>query len=116
MHEYHIVEGIVKQVLEKAGSSNAARVNKVTLVVGELSGLKDGPIRSYFDNLSKGTMLEGAKIVIKPAKSKLKCEDCGRVFEHEKSDFSCPECSGPGILTHSGKEFYIDNIEVESDA
>jgi len=116
MHEYHIVEGVVKQMLKKAKSSNATKVTRVTLVMGELSGLKDGPVRSYFENLSKGTLLEGAELIIKPAGAKLRCKDCGEIFEHEKSNFNCPKCSGPGVLTNSGKEFYIDNIEIDSDA
>ena len=114
MHEYHIVEGVVKQILEKAKNSNAKKITSVTLVLGEFSGLQEESIRVYFDNLSKDNMLEGAKLIIKSVKSKLKCKDCGNVFEHEKSNFSCPKCQGLGILMNSGKEFYIDNIEIES--
>jgi len=85
MHEYHIVEGMVKQILEKAKSSNATRVTRVTLVMSEMSGLKEAPVRSYFENLSKGTLLEGVELVIKSSGSK------------------------PG-----SKELYADNIEIES--
>ncbi len=85
MHEYHIVESVVKQILEKARSSNASRVTRVTLVMSEMSGLKEAPVRSYFENLSRGTLLEGAELVIKPSGSK-------------------PGC----------KEFYADNIEIDS--
>lgn len=114
MHEYHKVEGAVKQILEKARNSNAKKITCVTLVLGELSGLKDEPVKSYFENFSKGTLLEGTELVIKPARSRLKCKDCGEIFEHEKLDFNCPKCRGLGILTNSGKEFYIDSIEIES--
>ena len=104
----------MKQILEKAKNSNAKKITNVTLVLGELSGLQEESIRVYFENLSKGNILEGAKLIVKPVKSKLKCKDCGVIFEHEKSNFNCPKCSGLGILTNSGKEFYIDNIEIES--
>ncbi len=114
MHEYHIVEGMVKQILEKAKNSNAKKVTSVTLILGELSGLQEESIMAYFENLSKNNMLEGAKLIIKPVKSKLKCKGCGAIFEHEKSNFNCPKCSGLGVLTNSGKEFYIDNIEIDS--
>ncbi len=114
MHEYHIVESVVKQILEKAISQNAKKITGVTLILGELSGFKEESIRVYFDALSKGNILEGAKLVVKPVKSKLKCKDCGQVFEHEKSNFNCPKCGSLGILTDSGKEFYIDNIEVST--
>ena len=97
-----------------AKASSAKKITSVTLILGELSGLQEESIRVYFETLSKGNILEGAKLIIKPVKSKLKCKDCGVIFEHEKSKFSCPKCGGLGILTDSGKEFYIDNIEVES--
>ena len=114
MHEYHIVEGVVKQILEEAISHKAKKITGVTLMLGELSGFKEESIRAYFDSFSKGNMLEGAKLTVKPVKSKLKCKDCGEIFEHEKANFNCPKCRSLGILTDSGKEFYIDNIEVES--
>jgi len=114
VHEYHIVEGVVKQILEKAKNSNAKRITCVTLILGELSGLQEESIRVYFENFSKDNILEGARLILKPVKSKLKCKDCGIIFEHKKSNFNCPKCSGLGILTSSGKEFYIDNIEIES--
>jgi len=53
MHEYHIVEGVVKQILEKAKNSNAKKITSVTLILGELSGLQEESIRIYFENLSK---------------------------------------------------------------
>jgi len=114
MHEYHIVEGVVKQILEKAKNSNAKKITCVTLIMGELSGLQEESIRVYFDNLSKDNILKSAELIIKLVKSKLKCKDCGTIFEHEKSNFDCPKCCGLGILMNSGKEFYIDNIEIES--
>ena len=88
MHECHIVEGVVKQILEKAKSSSAVRVTRVTLVMSEMLGFKEAPVRSYFENFSKGTLLEGAELIIKSAEAK--------------------DCTGPG------KELYVDNIEIES--
>ena len=75
MHEYHIVEGVVKQILEKAKTSNASRVTRVTLVMSEMSGLKEAPVRGYFEELSKGTLLEGAELIIKPSGPKPGCRE-----------------------------------------
>src|SRR3989338_7262924 len=98
MHEYHIVESMVKEILEKARNSDAKKITSVTLVLGDIVGFQEESIRVYFDNLSKGTMLEGVKLIIKPVKSKLKCEGCGVVFEHNRSNFNCPKCRGLGVL------------------
>jgi hydrogenase nickel incorporation protein HypA/HybF len=114
MHEFHIVESIAKQALEKAKDNHALKVTRVVLAMGELSGLKEGPVRLYFENFSKGTLLEGAELVIKTVAAKLKCQKCGTLFERRKGEFDCPQCGTLGLPVNSGSEFYIENIEIES--
>lgn len=65
MHEYHIVEALVKQILESAKNNRASKVAKVNLALGELSGLEASSIQLYFENIAKGTLAEGAQLCIK---------------------------------------------------
>jgi hydrogenase nickel incorporation protein HypA/HybF len=113
MHEYHLVEDIVKKVLESAAQNHAVKVTKVNLVVGELSGLAESSVRLYFESLSKGTIAEQAKLVITPLPAKLQCKYCGFLFVRKKGEFDCPQCGKPAVPTEIGKEFYIKDIEVE---
>jgi|GEM_PF-396337 len=69
MHEYHIVESIVRQVVETAKKNNAARVSKVNLALSEFSDLEESSIRLYFEQISEGTCAEGAAVAIKTVKS-----------------------------------------------
>jgi hydrogenase nickel incorporation protein HypA/HybF len=85
MHEYHIVEAMVKQALAEAEKHNAKKVTRVNLAMDKTSGLSQDSVRMYFENISSGTILEGAKLEIKIA---------------------CTPQPGPGL--------YIENIEVES--
>lgn len=114
MHEYHIVESIVKEAIASAKKSNALKVTKIVLVRGELSGLEESSLRMYFEELSKGTLLEGALIEFKTSAAKLKCKDCGELFERKEKEFSCPKCCAMNLVTESGKEFYIASMEIES--
>lgn len=114
MHEAHIVQNIVDQIIEKAKQSKAIKVLSVELVKGELAGLEEGSIRIYFEDFSKGTVLEGAELVVRTSPVLLKCNKCGWQFNRQKDKFDCPKCTGAGILAGSGKEFYIDKIEVET--
>lgn len=114
MHEHHIVESIVKQAIEKAKESHALKVSGVVLVMGELSGFKEQSVRFYFENLSKGTLLEGAELVVKSLPAKLKCQKCGIIFEHKKVEFNCPECRTSGVLIESGRELYIESLEIDA--
>ncbi len=113
MHEYHIVERIVKDVVEAAKKNNAVRVTKVNLAVGELSALVESSARLYFDQISKGTCSEGAELVLNPIKTKLKCKSCDILFERKEKEFTCPKCGQPAAPSQLSSELYIVNIEVE---
>jgi hydrogenase nickel incorporation protein HypA/HybF len=114
MHEHHIVEGIVKQVLEKAALAQAKRVTEVFLVMGTESGLAEESVRMYFAEISKGTMAEQALVHIASKPVTLRCNSCDVVFDYKRGDFNCPTCGNLGVRATTAKEFYIDRIEVES--
>ena len=115
MHERHIVEGLVKQILQKAQIARAKKVLEIRLVLGSLSGLDEGSVRLYFDDLAAGTILEGAKLTVKPVVVKLRCKRCGIDFERRGEDINCPQCCSIGFLNQTGTECYIESIEVETE-
>ncbi|HWQ31221.1 MAG TPA: hydrogenase maturation nickel metallochaperone HypA [Negativicutes bacterium] len=113
MHEYPITQQIVKLAVERAEESKAARITRISLVVGEMTGFVGDSIKMYFDAIAEGTMAEGAEISIRYVSSKLRCTSCGEYFERQKYTFRCPSCDGQGVPTDIGKEFHIEEIEVE---
>jgi hydrogenase nickel incorporation protein HypA/HybF len=113
MHEYPITQQIVKLAVESAVENKATGIARISLVVGEMTGFVGDSIKMYFDAIAKGTLAEGAEIDIRYVKSKLKCTKCGEYFERQKFSFQCPCCEGQGIPTEVGKEFYIEEIEIE---
>lgn len=114
MHEHHIVEGIVKQAIEQAGKNRAKKVTGVIISLEELSGYKEDSVRFYFEDLSRGTILEGAKLTVKSLAAKLKCQACGIVFEHKKGEFNCPQCRGQGIPAGPDRGLSIESIEIDA--
>ncbi len=113
MHEYPITQQIVKLAVESAEENKAARIIKIGLVVGEMTGFVGDSIKMYFDAIAEGTLAEGAELYIRYVKPKLRCTNCGEYFERQKYNFTCPGCNGQGIPTEIGKEFYIEDIEIE---
>ena len=113
MHEYPVTQQIVQVAVETGNKNSALKVTKIVIVVGELSGFIGESIQMYFDILSKGTIAENAQIIIQPVKPKLRCSLCGIYFERKLYSFLCPECGGDGHPSEIGKEFYIENIEIE---
>ena len=112
MHEYPITLEIIRIAVETAKEKNAQRVDKIALVIGDLSGYVGESVHMYFDEISKGTACEGCRLEITRVKPKVKCTVCGEVFERKPFSFECPVCKGQAGPTSIGTEFYIDYIEV----
>ena len=105
---------MTKNIIEiVSGYANGSRVKKIVLVVGDSSGVVGESIKMYFDIAAEGTICENADIEIEIIKSKLKCKNCGVLFEREPFSFNCG-CGGEGEPTDIGREFYIKYIEVEN--
>ncbi|WP_010251154.1 hydrogenase maturation nickel metallochaperone HypA [Acetivibrio cellulolyticus] len=112
MHEYSITQQIVKIAEENAKSHGGVRIERIALVVGELSGFIGESIQMYFDILAKGTLAEGAQLDITYIKPQLKCTKCNTYFYRKRFSFECPECGGMGAPTDIGKAFYVKDIDI----
>jgi hydrogenase nickel incorporation protein HypA/HybF len=64
VHEYHIVENLVKQVVTEAQKRKATKVLKVNLALGEALGFDADAIRLYYQTISEGTIAAGAAVDI----------------------------------------------------
>lgn len=113
MHEYPITQQIIKICEKHCLEAEAQKVKLVKLVVGDYSGFIGESIQMYFDIISEGTVCSGAKLEIIRVKPKLRCPSCGKNFERAPMSFACPYCGTDGQPTKIGKEFYIEEIEVE---
>jgi hydrogenase nickel incorporation protein HypA/HybF len=115
MHELGVTEGVLKVVLRHAEVSNADRVVSISLKVGELHDIIEEWMQRYFDYVSRGTIAEGAKIIIHQSPATVMCEDCGKAFPiniRKMDKILCPYCSGIKVNLASGRELIIEEIEV----
>lgn len=115
MHELPITESILKIVLKHAEADGADKVVSVSLRIGEMSDIVDEWLQRYFDYLSKGTPAEGAALRIERSPVIFRCEGCGESFAvniREAREIVCPKCSGGKATLVSGREFFINHIEV----
>jgi hydrogenase nickel incorporation protein HypA/HybF len=113
MHELAITQSMLNLALEHAGRAGARRITHIHLVVGEVSGVVDESVQFYFDILSKDTLAEGARLAIKKQPARFRCTACGEEFLMEDRSWICPACQGLGGEVISGREFYMESIEVE---
>lgn len=113
MHEYSITESMLALALEKANEAKAGKIIRINLVVGELSGVVSECVQFYFDFLSKDTIASGADLSFETTPTKLRCRNCDAVFSPNSHDWSCPDCHEAGVEIVSGRECYMESIEVE---
>jgi len=64
MHETHLIEPVIKGIVEHAKEEGAKNITKLRLKIGELTGIKEESFRETFNLLAKGTMLEGTELEI----------------------------------------------------
>ncbi len=113
MHESGITKSMLSLALEKADEAGAGRVSRINLVVGELSGVAPECVRFYFNFISKGTIASGAELLFETRPTRVRCHKCRTVFSPMERDWSCPTCRETGSEIVSGRECYMESIEVE---
>ncbi len=112
MHELSVVQEIIRIVHDHTCMHRDSRVERIDLVVGELTGYRQEMLQEYFDILAQDTDLEGARIQVRYVRPVLTCRACGLEFEREGLSFSCPACGATAVLTGAGKELYINAVEL----
>ena len=112
MHEYHIVERVVKEALV---GCNQKPIVEIFLSVGESSGLDPESIKLYFEDIRQEySQLKDTKLDIKLAKVKLHCPKCNLDFERKEKSFACPDCCTEAQRSPLSKDIFIEEIKYKS--
>ncbi len=62
MHEVGIVQELIEEITSQAKKQNAGKVTRVKVKTGKLEELTSDSFRFWFEQLSKGTISEGAEL------------------------------------------------------
>ncbi|MDP4143268.1 MAG: hydrogenase maturation nickel metallochaperone HypA [Bacillota bacterium] len=112
MHELPITQSIIRICCQEAEKRNIDKVKAIKLSVGEMAPVIPESIQYYYDIMTKGTRIEGAKLVITIIPIIIKCLDCNNEFNLNFSQYKCNVCSSKNILVTSGTELIIDDLEL----
>ena len=114
MHELPVLESILDTVLAHARKHGVRRVAAIHLDVGELSDLEDEWMQRYLDYLGKGSIAQGARLVIRRVPLKGRCGACGEAFPicgAGEGPVRCPACGGERFDLVEGKGYFIRSME-----
>ena len=111
MHEVSIILNVIEIVTQKALENNLTKINKVSLKIGELSGVMPESLKFAFDSCIQGTMLEDSMLGIENVSALGQCQDCKTEFPIEHFNKLCPSCNKFCTNIVRGYELYVNTIE-----
>ena len=114
MHELAVTESILNIALEEAEKNEAIHVDKICIVMGEMSTFLPECIQEYFNLLSEDTVAHGALLEFEKEAAMLQCKNCHHRFHLEHMQFRCPACDSLEVEIISGKDFYVSRLDLET--
>ena len=109
MHELSITCSIVELV---ANTAKGRKVHRVTVEIGQLSGVVSDSIALWFPEVAKGTGVEDASLDIREIAAIARCEACDAEFPTPSMLTPCP-CGSFRFTRLKGEELNVKSIELE---
>ena len=111
MHEYSIVQSLVERVDAEVKSRGASGVHRLSIRIGELSGVDPGLLTTAYYTFRETTVCDGAELDVTVVAARWVCEQCGEPIGRG-SLLKCDACGSPARLAE-GDEILLDRIEME---
>lgn len=111
MHEYSLVMSLIERVESEARQRSAKAIRRISIRVGELSGVEAELLSSAFEIARTGTACESAHLDVTREPARWACSQCEVTLDHSKS-LRCPACDAAGKLV-AGGELLFEQMEIE---
>jgi hydrogenase nickel incorporation protein HypA/HybF len=112
MHEYSLVEALVRRVEDEARRRSALAVHGVSVRVGELAGVDPELFRTAYETFRAGTICERAPLALRQVAASWSCPRCRRPIPRG-AVLACPDCNEPARLDDGGDALTLDGIDLE---
>ena len=113
MHEMTLMGGVFEAIERTVSQHEVKRVLKVKIKVGELTNAVPEALQMAFEAFSKGTVCEGAELVVERIAVLARCRKCLLEFEIKGLFFFCPACQNVSVELIQGEELLLESLEVE---
>lgn len=114
MHEMSIIFNVARTLDEEAEKQNLKNISKVTLQIGEVSGIITDLFVDCW-NYFKGRheVLKDSELILEEIPAVTYCNHCGKNYETVKYGKECPYCHSGETWLVQGNECIIKEIEAE---
>ena len=112
MHEIGVVKQVVRTVESFAAENTVTKIDDVVLDIGELSLVIPKYVEEIYPIATKGTILDGAKLIMNVVPGLAECDECDEIFNVIEHEGYCPNCGSFEKTVLSGRDFSIREIHV----
>ena len=113
MHELGLMRSLMRIVEAEARKAGAERVTAITVSLGALSPISDEHLRRHFDEAARGTVSEGARLIVEREPLRAYCPGCRQEFTLNYPADPCPLCGSGKTEIRANGELRVRGIEVE---
>ncbi len=111
MHEYSIVRALMTRVEQEAHARRATSVGRVSVRVGELSGVEVELLRTAYLMCRERTICEHAPLDVEVVPAEWVCRTCRSAIAPGAA-LQCAACGG-GAELRAGDEILLERIVME---
>ena len=111
MHELGLCDALMRMVKDIAAEQKLSHVEKITLSIGELSGVVPAYMTDCWDAVIDGTDYRDVKLAIETVPGIAQCMECGEEFHIDLNTMHCPFCGGGKLAPVSGQDMELKEIE-----
>ena len=112
MHEYSLVEALIRRVEQEAGHRKAVAVHGLSVRIGELAGVEPELFQTAYDTFRAGTLCEKATLTLTKIPAGWSCPACRRAIPRGEV-LTCAACGQPARLDEGSNALTLDAIDLE---
>jgi hydrogenase nickel incorporation protein HypA/HybF len=115
MHEFSLVDDLLRQVEALRQANAAERVVAIHVSIGELAGVEPDLFRSAFACLAPAANLGAATLQLKEVALEAACRTCAARFRVARFHFVCPHCGAQDLTVIQGEAVVLDSLVLEKE-
>lgn len=115
MHEMSIAIEVVNSVLDAVAEHHPTRVEEVEVQIGVMRQVVPEALELAFNAASEGTIIEGARLIMKEERVVAVCRHCDCLYLPEDEVYACPECGQADARIVAGNDMILRSVVCQTE-
>ena len=111
MHELGLCDALLRMIRKIIAEEEVTTVSKITVEVGELSGVLPNYLLDCWEAVIDGTEFAETELAIDEIPGVARCLDCNAEFHSNAEILRCPVCNGNKLMPIDGRVMTLKEIE-----